>query len=89
MDSNSLSILTMGYEIFKVFSFVSDSLFIDAFIVRVFGCFTLLAFCCHMTVNILCLFLTVLWVGLQCVIVAFSGHTHFLFVFGPFMSCST
>ena len=31
-----------------------------------------------MTVGILCLFLTMPWVGLQCVIVAFPGHTHFL-----------
>ena len=27
----------------------------------------------------LCLFLTVLWVGLQCVIVAVPGRTHLLF----------
>ena len=31
-----------------------------------------------MTVSVLCLFLTVPWVGLQCVIVAFPGHTHLL-----------
>ena len=34
---------------------------------------------CHLTVSVLCLFLTVLWVGLQCVIVAFPSHTYFLF----------
>ena len=33
-----------------------------------------------MTVSILCLFLTVTWVGLQCVIVALHGPTHLLFV---------
>ena len=30
-------------------------------------------------VIVLCLFLTVLWVGLQCVIVEVSGRTHLLF----------
>ena len=29
--------------------------------------------------SVLCLFLAVLWVGLQCVIVAFPNHTHLLF----------
>ena len=28
----------------------------------------------------ICLFLTVLWVGLQCVIVAVPGRTHLLFI---------
>ena len=32
-----------------------------------------------MAVIMLCLFLTVLCVGLQCVIVAFSGRAHLLF----------
>ena len=32
-----------------------------------------------MAVIVLCLFLTVPWVGLQFVIVAFPGHTHLLF----------
>ena len=32
------------------------------------------------TENALWLFLTVLWVGLQCVIVVFPDHTHLLFV---------
>ena len=31
-----------------------------------------------MAVSILCLFLVVQWVGLQCVIVAVQGHTHVL-----------
>ena len=31
-----------------------------------------------MIVSVLWLFLTVLWVGLQCVIVVFPDHTHFL-----------
>ena len=44
------------------------------------GSISLIAFQYHVTVNILCLFLTVLWVGLQCVIAAFSCHTHLLFV---------
>ena len=33
---------------------------------------------CHVAVIILCLFLTVLWDGLQYVIVAVPGRTHFL-----------
>ena len=36
-----------------------------------------------MAVSVLCLFLMVSWVGLQCIIVALPGHTHFYFV----MSC--
>ena len=39
----------------------------------------LLSLRCIVTVNILWLFLTVPWVGLQCVIVAFPGYTHLLF----------
>ena len=31
------------------------------------------------TVNVLLLFLTVPWVGMQCVIVVFPDHTHLLF----------
>ena len=31
---------------------------------------------CLVNVSVLWLFLTVPWVGLQCVIVAFPGHTH-------------
>ena len=34
---------------------------------------------CHEAVVVLCLFLNVLWVGLQCVILAVPGHTHLLF----------
>ena len=33
----------------------------------------------YMAVSVLCLFFTVLLVGLQYVIVVFPGHTHFLF----------
>ena len=43
------------------------------------GCFTLIEFNCHFNVNVLCLFLVVLWVGVQCVILAFPSHTHLLF----------
>ena len=35
---------------------------------------------CHVAVSVLCLFLTVPWVGLQCVSVAFLGHTYFFFL---------
>ena len=34
---------------------------------------------CHEAVIMLCLFLIVLWVGLQCVIVAVPGRTHVRF----------
>ena len=39
-----------------------------------------------MTVSVLFLFLAVSWVGLQCVIVVFAGHTHFLFSSADFFS---
>ena len=44
-------------------------------------CFTLIAFQCHLTDSVMCLLTTVhvLWVGLQCVIVAFPSHTNFHF----------
>ena len=34
---------------------------------------------CIVTINVLWLFFTVPWVGLQCVIVVFPDHTHLLF----------
>ena len=34
---------------------------------------------CHVAVSVLCLFLLVQWVGLQCSIVAFPGYTCLLF----------
>ena len=39
----------------------------------------LLSFGCLVTVNVLWLFLTVLWIGLRFVIVVFPNHTHLLF----------
>ena len=39
----------------------------------------LLSNSCIVTINVLWLFLTVPWVGLQCVIVVFLDHTHLLF----------
>ena len=41
--------------------------------------FLLLSYICIVTINILWLFLTVSWVGLQCVIVVFPDHTHLVF----------
>ena len=38
----------------------------------------LLSYGCLVTVNVLWLFLTVPWVGLQCLVVVFPDHTHFL-----------
>ena len=40
--------------------------------------FLLLSYGCLVTVSALCLFITVPWVGLQCVIVVFPDHTHLL-----------
>ena len=42
------------------------------------GCFTLIVFLLGLLIvfGALCLFLAVSWVGLQCVIVAFPGHTY-------------
>ena len=39
----------------------------------------LLSYRCIVTITVLCLFLTVPWVGLQFVIVVFPNHTHLLF----------
>ena len=41
----------------------------------------LLSYRCIVTIHVLWLFLTVLWVGLQYVIVVFPDHTHLLFAF--------
>ena len=38
-----------------------------------------LSSCCNSVVRIMCLFLMVPWVCLQCVIVLFPGHTHIFF----------
>ena len=46
---------------------------------RIAGCFTLIVFLLALfffVFGVLCLFLTMSWVGLQCVIVAFPGHTY-------------
>ena len=43
-------------------------------------CFPFLSFeCLAITAIVLWRFLTVTWVGLQCVIVVFPNHTYFLF----------
>ena len=38
----------------------------------------LLSYKCIVTIHVLWLFLTVQWVGIQCVIVVFPDHTHLL-----------
>ena len=45
---------------------------------RIAGCFTLNVFllALFLVFGALCLFLTASWVGLQCVIVTFPGHTY-------------
>ena len=40
-----------------------------------------------MTVSVLCLFFTVPWAGLQCVIMAFPGHTHLFLYLKPTGMC--
>ena len=40
----------------------------------------LLCVICIVTINVMWLFPTVPWVGLQCVIVVFPDHTHLLFI---------
>ena len=45
------------------------------------GCFALLSIGCLVTVNVLWLFLMVLWVGLKCVIEVFPDHTYLLFYY--------
>ena len=40
----------------------------------------LVSYRCIATINVLWLFLAVPWVGLQCVIVVFSDHTHLLII---------
>ena len=39
------------------------------------GCFTFNVFLCLVNVSVLWLFLTLPWIGLQCVIVLFPDHT--------------
>ena len=39
-----------------------------------------LSYRCIVAINVLYIFLTVTQVGLQCVNLAFPGHTHFFFV---------
>ena len=39
----------------------------------------LLSYRCSVTINVLWLYLTVPWVGLQCTIVVFPDHTHLRF----------
>ena len=46
-----------------------------------------LSYRCIVAINILWLFLKVLWVGLQCVIVAFPDHAHLLFVIIVSLAC--
>ena len=59
--------------------YVRSSFVIILTIKRVLVALLLLSFACLVTVNVLWLFLTVPWVGLQFVIVVYSDHTHLLF----------
>ena len=44
----------------------------------------LLCYKCIVAINVLWLFLTVPWVGLQCVIVVFPDHTHLFFCYDSY-----
>ena len=44
------------------------------------GCLAIIVLQMYCYCNVMWLFLTVPWVGLQCVIVVFPDHTHLLFV---------
>ena len=44
----------------------------------------LLSYRCIVTINVLWLFFTVPWVGLQCMIVVFPDHTNLLFDINKF-----
>ena len=44
----------------------------------------LLYYSCIVTINFLWLFLTVPWIGLECVIEVFPDHTHLLFAKKPY-----
>ena len=48
-------------------------------------CFALIVFLivCLVTDSVVCLFLTVTWVGLLCVIVVFPDHTHLFWTHFP------
>ena len=48
----------------------------------------LLSYRCLVHVNVLWLFITVRWVGLQCMIVVSPGHTHLLYISRP-CQCSS
>ena len=47
----------------------------------------MVALLCVVTVYVLCLILTVLWIGLQSVILAVPGHSHLLFGIACDMQC--
>ena len=49
------------------------------FLVFLPGCYTLIVFCYHVTVSILCNFVKVLWDCIQCMIVDSPVHSHLLF----------
>ena len=49
-------------------------------IIRELVALLVLSVWCRVTVIVLCRFLTVPWFGLQCVIVAFPGQTHLLYL---------
>ena len=49
----------------------------------------LLFYRCIVTINVLWLFLAVPWVGIQCLIVIFSNHTHITFETNNFLMIGT
>ena len=70
----------MGCLLFYVLLCVHSSVSIILKRNRKLVAFLLLPYRCLVTVNVMCIFLMVPSVGLQCVIVVFPDHTHLLFV---------
>ena len=66
----------MGFCVWSLFFCVQ---YLASFLVLESFCLLFIAYRYLMTISILCLFLTVQWVGLQCEIVVVPGHVHLLF----------
>ena len=49
----------------------------------------MVVFCCHVAVSVLCVFLTVLWAGLQLAIVAFPGTFSLTFITHVYAICGS
>ena len=72
----------VGSYLCNVFLCVLSSVAIILLMKREFVALLQLFSCCHVAGSVLCLFLVVPLVGLQCVIVAYPGHTR-MFYYNP------